>query len=198
MTCLPLDPAASRTSQLDSFMLDTDPDTLPGERGTDTSSKFQFVYARFDTCYFTGKTAFSQKSKGALWLGKRDICCLSITLLLCWARGRLTRKKNKAIVQLACTGDMTADQNLWSIGLHDHCISKHSGASSAQELNIGFHTFLSTAETWRIENRPMPKLTLSHIVRAKTGLSKGTSSGGGSRLTADMLCVLPLTFCFCS
>ena len=68
--------------------------------------------------------------------------------------------------------------------------------SSAHELNIGFHTFLSIAEDWRIENRLMPKLTLSHIVRAKTGLSKGTSSGGGSRLTSDMLCVLSQTFVF--
>ena len=87
-------------------------------------------------------------------------------------RGRFASKKNKTIAQLECNGEMTADKNLWSIGLHDHCISKYSGVSSAQELNIGFHTFLSIAEDWMIENRPMPKLALSHIVRAKAGLSK--------------------------
>ena len=102
---------------------------------------------------------------------------------------KINKKKSKAIVQLECNGEMTADKNIWSIGFHDHCISKCSGVSSAQELNIGFHTFLSVAEDWRIENRPMSKLTLSHIVRANTGLTKGTSSGDGSRLTSHMHCV---------
>ena len=59
---------------------------------------------------------------------------------------KIAKTKNKAIVQLECNGVMTADKNLWSIGLHDHCIGKYSGVSSAQELNIGFHTFLAIAE----------------------------------------------------
>ena len=66
MTLLPLDPAVSRTSQLDEFMLEPDPDTLPGERGRDTIRTKQIVYVRFDTCSFTGTTAFSQKNKGTL------------------------------------------------------------------------------------------------------------------------------------
>ena len=127
---------------------------------------------------------------------KRDLLSKHHTVVLL-AEKKINKKKNKPIVQLECNGEMTADNKIWSIGLHDHCISKCSGVSSAQELNIGFRTFLSIGENWIIENRLMPKLTLCHIVRAKTGLSKGPSSGGGSRLTADMLCVSPLTFCFC-
>ena len=126
---------------------------------------------------------------------KRDLLIKHHTFALLGER-KIVKKKSRTIAQLECKGVMTADKNLWSSGLRDHCLSKYCGVSSAQELLKGFHVFLSIAADWRIEKRPMPELTLSHVVRAKTGLTKGTASGGGSRLTSDMLCVLPLTLCF--
>jgi hypothetical protein len=113
-----------------------------------------------------------------------------------WKTERLLHGKSRPkrmISTLECDGTMTEDRQAWGLELDRYCSDKYFNPEETEEVQYRRYLALrSTQRAAELDGWSCPKLTIGIVLHGRARLRTGKCSGGGEKIVAEMLRLLPI------
>ena len=103
------------------------------------------------------------------------------------------KKRQRNIDEFECNGNTSCDKRLWGESFQYECRMKYSGHMTQEQIAAEISNLEALSAS---EDQAPHALQIDHLLEAKSALTGGGASGGGSLIVAEHLRCLPMHFFF--